>query len=148
MKAHQYAKGQSGNPKGRPKGARNYATMMVEEMLKGSAQKIVSALIAKAEEGDVAAQMFIVKRLCPTRRGYPLQLSLPPINQASDLAKALAVVAAQMSAGRLTTEEAAQAVSVLAEHRKALEANDLQEQLEELELFRERVQQQRRRWRD
>jgi hypothetical protein len=138
MKAHQYRKGQSGNYKGRPKGARNHATMMVQEMLKGSAQAVVSALIAQAENGDVAAQMFIVKRLCPLRRGYPLEFSLPPISKSGDLAAALAVIAKQMSDGKLTTEEAAQAVAVLDAHRKALDADNVETRLAILEKARER----------
>jgi hypothetical protein len=140
---HGFQKGQSGNPAGRKPGEKNRSTIMAEQLLKDSAQEVVSALVAAAKKGDVAAQTFIVRRLVPVRHGYPLQIDLPPISKADDLVAALSVIAQQMATGKLTPEEAAQAVSVLEVHRKAIETADLEKRLKAVEAAQE-AQQQRR----
>jgi hypothetical protein len=135
--AHQFQPGQSGNPAGRKVGQKNHSTIMAEHLLNDSAQEVVSALVAAAKKGDVAAQTFIVRRLVPVRHGYPITFNLPPISKPDDLVAALSVIAAQMSAGQLTPEEAAQAVSVLEVHRKALETADLDKRIAVLERAQE-----------
>src|SRR6516165_2074446 len=60
--------GHSGNPNGRPKGARNKATVMVEQLLDGELDALVRKLIEKAKAGDIAALRLCLDRLLPPRR--------------------------------------------------------------------------------
>ena len=55
--------GKSGNPIGRPKGARNQATLLAESLLEGEVEAITRKLINRALEGDTTAL-----RLCLERR--------------------------------------------------------------------------------
>jgi hypothetical protein len=132
-----WEKGQSGNPKGRVKGSRNWATTLAEQLLNRSAQRVVTALITAAEKGDTAAACFVVRRLLPVRHGYPIQFNLPPITTASDVVAALSVIAQQMSEGRLTVEEASAAVNVLETSRKAIETVDIERRLAAVEKAQE-----------
>lgn len=85
IEAHKFQKGESGNPNGRPKGAKNRSTiarywMEVNQSLKNpltGASETMSqedlmtlALIKKAREGDVAAY----KALMDSGYGAPVQV--------------------------------------------------------------------------
>ena len=50
-----YKPGQSGNPKGKPKGALNHATRTVLELLDGEAEALTRKAVEKALEGDGVA---------------------------------------------------------------------------------------------
>ena len=50
-----FQKGHSCNPNGKPKGARNKATLAAEALLDGEAEAITRKAIEKAKEGDMAA---------------------------------------------------------------------------------------------
>jgi hypothetical protein len=47
--------GKSGNPKGRPKGSRNQATLLAEALLDGEAETLTRTMIEKASDGDTTA---------------------------------------------------------------------------------------------
>ena len=47
--------GQSGNPAGKPKGARNKATLAIEALLDGEAEALTRKAIERALEGDGVA---------------------------------------------------------------------------------------------
>jgi hypothetical protein len=55
----QFQKGQSGNPGGRPPGARNRATIMAETMLQGEVETMTRLAIERAMAGDMT-----VLRMC------------------------------------------------------------------------------------
>jgi len=73
-KATRFKPGKSGNPKGRPKGARNLDTLMAEELealvkvreqgieqVVSKGHAMLKALIAKAMQGDVRAAAAIIE---------------------------------------------------------------------------------------
>src|SRR5262249_4193060 len=74
--------GKSGNPKGRPKGSRNQATLLAEALLDGEAEAITRKVINAALEGDTTALRLYLERLlapsggssssCPTKLSLPL----------------------------------------------------------------------------
>ncbi len=75
-KQHQFAKGQSGNPNGRPKGSKNVSTLIQEELEQSiivqeqgqqkeikKSEAIVKQMVMKALKGDIRATEFIFKLL-------------------------------------------------------------------------------------
>jgi len=72
-----FERGKSGNPAGRPKGARNYATVLAEGLLDGEAEAITRKVIDKALGGDSTALRLCLERLLPPRRERPVAFQLP-----------------------------------------------------------------------
>jgi hypothetical protein len=54
--------GQSGNPKGRPKGARNATTLALESLLDGQAKALTQKAIDLALSGDLMALRMCLDR--------------------------------------------------------------------------------------
>src|SRR5918993_443042 len=80
--------GRSGNPAGRPSGARNQTTRLMEELLDGEAETITRKAIELATGGDSVALRLCLERIIPTRKDRPVPFSLPPIDTAADAVKA------------------------------------------------------------
>ena len=79
---HQFQKGQSGNPAGKPKGARHKTTLLAERLMQDDAERIVNAVITAACNGDMTAAKIILDRICPPRRSRPFHL--PAIERDED----------------------------------------------------------------
>ena len=62
QQAGRFRKGQSGNPAGRPRGARNSATLAVEAMLDGEAEALTRKAIDMALAGDTVALKIFTHR--------------------------------------------------------------------------------------
>jgi hypothetical protein len=125
--------GESGNPNGRPKGARNRATVLAEAMLDGEAEAITRKLIEKATEGDTTALRLCLERLLPTRRDRPVTFDLPKIETAADAVKASSSVLAACAAGDLSPGDAAEIMKLISSHTRVLETNELEARLAALE---------------
>ena len=125
--------GQSGNPTGRPKGARHKTTLAIESLLDGEAEALTRKAIEKAKEGDLAALKLCLDRLIPVRKGRPIEVELPDVNCAADLAKAGAVVTQQLGEGIISPEEAAAVMGTLDSALKLFEAGELEERIAALE---------------
>lgn len=128
-----FRKGQSGNPSGKPKGARNRTTVLAEKMMQDDAGDIVQAILAAAKKGDMTAARLILDRISPVRRGRPVYLELPSAKTAVDVSAALAELTVAMAAGDVTPEEAATVAAVFEVRRKALETEELELRLQALE---------------
>src|SRR5262249_5233277 len=74
-----FVAGQSGNPSGRPRGARNKATLLAEALLDGEAEAITRKLIEKGLEGDSTALRLCLERLLSPRRDRRVEFDLPKI---------------------------------------------------------------------
>ena len=76
--------GQSGNPKGRPKGSRNRVTQFCDALLDGQGEAIVAKALQKALEGDSPMLREMLHRVAPRRREDTIEFNLPKIETASD----------------------------------------------------------------
>ena len=97
--------GQSGNPAGKPKGARNRATLAAEALLDGEAQALTRKAIEMALAGDPTAMRLCLERILSPRKDRPLSLELPPIANADDAAEAIRSILSAVAQGRLTISE-------------------------------------------
>jgi len=125
--------GKSGNPNGRPKGSRNYATLLAEELLDGEAETITRKLIDKALEGDTTALRMCLDRLVAPRRERWVSFELPKIESAADAAKASARVLTECAAGNLSTSEAGEVMALISSHVRVFEVTELESRIAALE---------------
>lgn len=132
-KAAGWKKGQSGNPRGRPKGSRNKATLLAIAAMEGELADVVRVVIDAAKGGDMAAARLVVDKLIPATRERPLSIALPAVVTAEDCATAQAKVLAAVAAGDLLPGEG-EALSSLIEHqRRSMETSQLAERLAAIE---------------
>jgi len=124
--------GQSGNPSGKPKGARHRATQMAEKLMEADAGEVVNAVITAAKGGDMTAARLILDRIAPVRKGRPINLEFPEIADAAGVLAGLSATVKAMGDGRITPDEAATVAGVLEMKRRALETADLATQIEDL----------------
>lgn len=115
-----FQKGQSGNPAGRPRGARNRATVLAEKLMADDLPDVVQAVIKAAKAGDVRAARLVLERIVPLRRGAPVAFDLPKVDSPSATAGALGALIRAVSDGVLTSEEALSVASLLEMNRQAL----------------------------
>jgi hypothetical protein len=125
--------GQSGNPAGRPKGARHKVTLAIEAILEGEAESLTRKAVELAQAGDMTALRLCMDRLAPARRDRPVTFDLPKIESVADLPKATLAIMEAVAAGELTPSEAAELGKLVDAHAKAIEVTDLHRRLEALE---------------
>jgi hypothetical protein len=105
-----YRRGQSGNPKGRPRGSKNRAfragMRAASALLDGEAERIARKAIALALDGDPVSVRFCLGRVLGVRRGQPVELAMPAVAAPRDLTEAVAAVTGALAEGRITPDEA------------------------------------------
>jgi hypothetical protein len=130
--AGRFAAGSSGNPAGRPRGSRNRATLLAQELLDGEGESIVRRAIEQAKSGEPVSLRLCIERILP-RRANVVELALPQIRKAEDVADACAAVIEAAGAGRITLQEAKEFMSLLEGQRRAIETHDLAVRIQLLE---------------
>ena len=128
-----FQKGESGNPAGRPRGARNRATLLMQNLLANDAEAIGRKAIEMAKAGDLATIRLCMDRLAPARKDEPVAFELPPIEKAADSVAATASIVAAVAAGELTPSQAAELSKVIDVYLRALENKGFDERLTKLE---------------
>lgn len=128
-----FRKGVSGNPAGRPRGARNRATMAAEALLDGEAERLTRACITAALGGDITALRLCLERLIPARRDRPVPFALSPMSSAADACVAIGEIVEAVAAGDLTPSEATAMAGLVDVYVRALETRDLEVRVQTLE---------------
>jgi Family of unknown function (DUF5681) len=125
--------GQSGNPSGRLRGARNKRTVTLESIMEGESEVITRKAIEMAKGGHMAAIRLVVDRLAPAGKERPIDFELPALNSPADAVAASAAIAAAVSAGDLTPLEATRLSSVVQTYVQALEAHEWEPRIAKIE---------------
>jgi Family of unknown function (DUF5681) len=132
-KQSRWRKGQSGNPAGKPRGARHRATLAAEALLDGEAEALTRQAIEKAKEGDMTALRLCLERILPPRKERLFRLPLPALTNASDAASAMAAITAAVADGDVMASEAATLSALVTAFAKALETSALEARIAALE---------------
>ena len=128
-----WAKGQSGNPTGKPIGAKNRATRMVQAIMEGGAKEITEAVVRLAKEGDLSAARLVLERLVPPAKECPIFLALPDTSTADGIAEAQNAILQAVAAGDLLPGEGATMAGIVEARRKAVETLELEQRITALE---------------
>lgn len=128
-----FRKGQSGNPKGKPKGTLNHATRAVMALLDGEAEALTRKAVELALGGDATALRLCLERLAPPRKDAPLAFEVPDMTCAADAATALAGVLKAVGDGSITPSEGAAVAALIENYRKTLETSELEARIAALE---------------
>ena len=133
VRGRPFAKGQSGNPGGRPRGSINRSTRAAQLLLDGEATALSRKAVELALAGDPTALRLCLDRTVAPRRDRSVELSLPPINSAADILGAIKVVADAVGRGGITPGEGFALSQMIVSFLRAIDASDFDNRLRQLE---------------
>ncbi len=133
MAATKFQKGNSGNPKGRPKGSKNRATLLAMAAMEGELDAVVRKVIEAAKNGDLVAARLVVDKLIPAAKSRPLSIQLPPLADIAACREAQASVFSAVANGELLPDEGEQLSTLIEHQRKGLEAETILARLTAIE---------------
>jgi hypothetical protein len=133
MRGRPFAKGRSGNPAGRPAGARNKKTLAAAVLLEGEAEALTRLAVELAFAGDPTALRLCIERILPPCRERSVKFALPPIESAADIAPAMKAVTSALAAGVITPGEAERIAAVVDTFVRAIETSDFERRLKIVE---------------
>ena len=119
-----FEKGRSGNLAGRPRGSMTRATKSAASMLDGEAEALTRKAVELALGGDASALRLCLERLLGPCRGRPVELALPPIRSAADIAGTMSALTAAAARGDITPGEAAEMAKIVDTLMRSIETSD------------------------
>lgn len=127
-----FQKGKSGNPQGKPKGAKDKRTEL-RALLQPHAEELVLKAVEMALDGDIAALRICLDRLVPTVKAVsePVNTDLPTTGTLTE--QGIAIYQA-MARGEVGVDEAGAFMQVLQGQVRITEASELTSRIEALEV--------------
>ncbi len=127
--------GESGNPSGRPRGARNKASVMAQRLMEDQTEAVVQTVVNAALTGDMSACKLIVERLLPPVKERPIDadLKLPANIDAENAGQVFGEIFRAVSGGRIYPGEGDMLVKMLRSYLEAHEYQQIAERIAELE---------------
>lgn len=129
----QFKPGESGNPKGKPRGARHKATLAAQELLDGEAETLSRKAVELALAGDTTALRLCLERIAPPRKDAPVSFALPEMETPGDALAAINSIVQAVASGEMTPAEGASLVGLVEAFRKTAEFEDLEKRIARLE---------------
>ena len=126
--------GESGNPRGKPKGAINKTTRLALELFEGGIKNIAEVVIKQAQDGDLTAARLVLDKLVPNARERAVELpGLPSTENPAGVAEAQAAILQAVASADLTPGEAATLSGIVENRRKAIETLELEQRIKAIE---------------
>lgn len=127
-----FVAGQSGNPAGKPKGARDKRTEL-RALLQPHAEDLVQKAVELAKAGDVSALRICIDRLIPPLKEDRLAIKLPSLADIQGCRDAQAMVIEAVSKGDLLPAQGEQLSAMIEFQRKGLEGAEIMARLAAIE---------------
>lgn len=131
-----FVKGQSGNPKGKPRGARHTATQISYALMEGNLEEVLSIVIERAKNGDIAACRMVLDKVLPNIKDRSIALEIPAVNDLKDVGNAQAEILQAVTNGKITPNEGERIAAIIDARRRAIEMIDLETRISRLEMQR------------
>ena len=120
--------------RGRPKGSRNKASSVEQDLLDKYAPHLVGKCIERAlKNEDRSAMRICMDRILPARREASIRVSLPRIKTAQDLEKAAEKVTQAIGRGRIAPAEGEKMMNVFEIQSRIIEKSQYESRLKKLE---------------
>ena len=131
--AGRFHKGQSGNPAGKPRGAKNRSSLVAERLFADESREICGSVIAQAKTGNMQAAKIILDRVLPPIKDKPIEIDLPKMMTCNDLVRAVECITSAVGSGLISPLEGESIARIVDIHIKALELNEIEKRLSNLE---------------
>lgn len=128
-----FAPGVSGNPSGRPIGSRHKATLAVQELLDGDAEKISRKAIDMALMGDSTAMRLCLERIIPARKDSPINIQLPQINSVGEASQLMSALVGAVGTGEMTPSEGSEMAKLVETYIRTMQATEIENRVRALE---------------
>ena len=121
--------------RGRPRGSRNQAARLCQEMLDNHAESLIKKCMSMAYQGNAAALRFCMERIVPAPRQRAFEFKIPRTKTIADVSAASESVLGAVARGQLTPAEGDSFSGLLNGRRRMIEAQELEERVRALEDF-------------
>ena len=128
-----FRRGKSGNPAGRPIGARHKATILAEALLDGEAEGLTRKVLEMALAGHTVALRLCMERILPPRRERPVRFRLAALQTPADAVAAMVAIAAAVADGNLMPSEAGELSRLIDIYIRTVEASEFDQRLRAIE---------------
>lgn len=128
-----FKKGASGNPRGKPKGAKHKASLLAEKLFENDIEMVCNQVISQAKEGNLQAAKIILDRLLPPRKDRLINIKLPFINDSSDALEAVRMICFAVGNGEITPLEGEALSKIIEIQNKSIELYDFEKRLQAVE---------------
>lgn len=125
-----FTKGMSGNPAGKPKGARDKRTAL-RELLQPHAADLTKKAVELALAGDTTALRICIDRCIPVMKAKDEPVLVPGL--AGTLAEQGQAVLSAMAVGTVTPDQASAVMQVISAQARIIEVDELEKRLAALE---------------
>ncbi|MCG8053856.1 MAG: DUF5681 domain-containing protein [Candidatus Thiodiazotropha endolucinida] len=123
--------GQSGNPKGRPRGSRKISKLRAK--LEPYADDLIEKAVDLALGGDLQALKLCLERLLPPLRPQAELVKLSALSRAESLSDMGEVILQSIAAGELPPDVGKDLLTAIAAQMQITEGDELRDRLESLE---------------
>lgn len=127
-----FNKGKSGNPKGRPRGAKGKAAEL-RELLKPKAPDIVKKVVQLALGGDSTALRLCLERIIPPIKSKDEPVNIPNLDGTKPLTEQAQVIITAIGSAEISPSEGSTILSAIASKARVDEIDELAKRIEALE---------------
>jgi len=126
----QFQPGHSGNPAGKPKGARDKRTVL-RKLMEPHSEALVQKAVDMALEGDTTALRLCLERIVPALRSQDMPVNLGSLK--GSLSEQAGKINQAMAGGKITPADASSVLSALTSQAKIQEFDELERRIAKLE---------------